>query len=384
MNAYLFHHNTKKKVFIGSEHSGEKRGDETSSGGVFDENDKRIFNRYVKEFLKNKAEWKFTAPDEFNPSMRGLLCTKRDEVHDRIVTFLTTVNITSGLLFTAIVGAALNPFVIDRLDPDKKIYGQIFNITAALSCMCEFSIAFYTCQLLLCTISQHTTPAMTYRGILQMGTCYTAVENFFFFPIFGIGIMFMMSQLINGDFYTGIIGSVVVAIVFCYVYYLATAFPFGMEHAELNIAPQQMPWIYYTKKNIFKGAEKQYAVMLAEAQKSLFEIIEDDEKFMHAGAEDSGAEFRSAGENEAKDKREMIDLISAALPELNAEALNPRKSALATSLLRSGLSVQRLKAAATIVNGAQLVDGKLSAHPELTQGQALALTTFIIGGNVDG
>ena len=383
MNAYLFHHNTKKKVFIGSEHSGEKRDDKTSGGGVFDETDKRIFNKHVKEFLRNKAEWKFSSADEYNPSMRGLLCTKRDEVHDRIVTFLTTVNITSGLLFTAIVGAALNPFKIDQLEPDKKIYGQIFNIMAALSCMCEFSISFYTCQLLLATISQHTTPAMTYRGILQMGKCFTAVENFFFFPIFGITIMFVMSQLINGDLYTGIIGSVVVVSIFCYTYYLATEFPFGMEHLDLNMAPQMMPWIYYTRKSIFRDAERQYAVMLAEAQKSLFEIVEDDEKFMHAGAEDSNAEFRSNSENEAKDEEEMINLISVALPELNTEALNPRKNTLATSLLRSGLSVQRLKAAAKIENGAQLVDGKLSAHPELTQGQALALTTFIIGGNVD-
>merc|ERR1711998_433135 len=147
---------------------------------------------------------------------------------------------------------------------------------------------------------------------------------------------FAMSQLINGDLYAGIIGSAVVVSIFCYVYYLATVFPFGIEHLEFNMAPQQMPWIYYTKKTIFKDAERQYAVMLAEAQKSLFEIVEDDEKFMHAGAEDSDIEFRSNGENEAKDEKEMMSLISAAIPELNTEALNPRKNALANSLLRSG------------------------------------------------
>ena len=114
--------------------------------------------------------------------------------------------------------------------------------------------------------------------------------------------------------------------------------------------------------------------MLAEAQKSILEVVQDDSKYVHNGTD--------SDLSEAKDEKEMLLLLDAALPELNSDHMRSRKDALSTSLLRNGLTVERLKAAASLSNGMQLVDGKLAAHPELTQGQALKLTTYVIGNLV--
>ena len=113
--------------------------------------------------------------------------------------------------------------------------------------------------------------------------------------------------------------------------------------------------------------------LLAHCQKGVLEAVADDAKFSHRN--DDSTQNKNETLEEARAEEEMFSLLQSALPELAIRDAQARMRAIGTSLLRSGLTVERLQEASGLPSGLQLIMSLLREHSELTEGQVLALVS---------
>jgi hypothetical protein len=66
----------------------------------------------------------------FSSEARGLACTPKHEVYDRLMSYLATINIMSGLVLSSIASLVTSPMNVSKLPADTQLLGDAFNVLA--------------------------------------------------------------------------------------------------------------------------------------------------------------------------------------------------------------------------------------------------------------
>ena len=173
---------------------------ELESNTLWTQEDRDLLQRKVIDYLS--AEPAFCMYDMllFEPTFRALLCSDRNEVYDRYITLMVTLNVSSGLMFAATASSSLNPINVSLLNEDKKLYGEAFNISVAIICVCQLTYCLLTTFLITMFASNANSHSAMYRCILIFGQYWGPMMLLFFFPMVGIALCLIpLAQLIYND-----------------------------------------------------------------------------------------------------------------------------------------------------------------------------------------
>ena len=306
----------------------------------------------------------------FEPTFRALLCSPKDEVYDRFITLLVTLNVTSGLMFAATASSTLSPINISLLDEDRKQYGEIFNITAAFVCVCQLMYTLISTFVLVGFASTATSHSAMYRSILLFGQNWGGWMFTFFFPMLGIAVCLIpLAQLVYNENplsrWLGFYLPIVVAVLLLWVYNFGYS-RFGMEHMEWSYFGVDAPWMWYLRPNFRADTKRFNATLLASARKNVLDVIEKEK------VTDAENIERTKGYDE------MYSILLKVLPEITKSQME----SVVDSLLSADLTVERLRDAASIANGGcQLIALYLSDQKSLSHGQQLAIATYFGRGS---
>ena len=240
-----------------------------------------------------------------------------------------------------------------------------------LSCLCSGAGVFAVC-------TQNHDASACYRNILKMGRHSSYYLFMFFIPFIGFTcIMLPLLMLINhkeqsSAWYAFSVPIVLFFSIF-WVFFLSTT-TWGSEMVEWDVLSLEAPWVLYTRRNFREDLRQIKASLLAQAQKGILEIVADDANYTTSSSQHGSA--YSSSLRESKETEEMFILLREGLPELATVDAADRLNSIALSLLRDGITYERLKKASSKANGHQLILLLLSSHHELSRGQILALATY--------
>lgn len=96
-----------------------------------------------------------------------LLCAPPSEVYERLTSILTNVGIVSGLVLSAIAGAALNPLNLADF-PEKRLAAEAYNVVAAVTVAAQLCVVLYCTFTLYIVISAAHNPTAVYRALVHM------------------------------------------------------------------------------------------------------------------------------------------------------------------------------------------------------------------------
>ena len=100
--------------------------------GIWSEEDKRNLQKHLVDYLEvEPSRYPFQLLS-FDPYMRGLLCTKPEEVYEKFSSYLINSCVGNGLLFAGLASTASHPYDILSLDENVRVYGEIFNICSSM------------------------------------------------------------------------------------------------------------------------------------------------------------------------------------------------------------------------------------------------------------
>ena len=370
-------HRREKKTHVTTEEMGDRRG-KSSVGGIWTRKDKELLQKNVVDYLKSEPRIGSQVLTECDPLMRGLICSHPKEVYERYITYLSAMNLMCGLFVSGIAGPALAPMDIQLLDPSKKIYGEIYNVAAAITLAVTISTTFISGVGIMMVSTQLHDSSAVYRGLVGMSPYWGLFTFLFWVPLMGIVlIMVPCSQYIRNEsdtakltgFYTPMI-----LFIFLFVVVFLSCTTWGGEMAEWDYLALEGFWVnYFTRKNFKQDTTMINKSLLAHCQKGVLEAVADDAKFSHRN--DDSTQNKNETLEEARAEEEMFSLLQSALPELAIRDAQARMRAIGTSLLRSGLTVERLQEASGLPSGLQLIMSLLREHSELTEGQVLALVS---------
>ena len=102
----------------------------------------------------------------FGSEARGLACAGRDMVYDRTMSFLSTLNVMSGLVLAAIAPLALYPLDTKTLPAGpKRQMGDVFNVMAYAAVTTQICVVMFSTYCLLMVAAHAHTPAMLYQAV---------------------------------------------------------------------------------------------------------------------------------------------------------------------------------------------------------------------------
>ena len=293
-----------------------------------------------------------------------LLCTPREEVYDRLNSFLSNCCMVSGLVLSAVAGAALNPLKADDFADDKKTVVEAFNVVASLTVATQFCVVLYSTFTLYILISSAHNPSSVYRALMHMQRWIGFLEFATFVPAMGtFALIAITAHLHCGRTASGIVlvgcCALVVGFQAAFCAMCNSAFPYN-SWAWATVASAAYPWL---SPRVEKDARAHGELLLAQAKDGVLSGLDKN----HDGVIDTeGAEEESASE------AELSPWIVGAIGPLQPTDLR----LLIEQLLGAGLTRARLVKAARHTGGFQALCFMLeSAEISLRPGDRLALAT---------
>ena len=258
MNFLFGGRNQRTHVSRGEEES--QRRLDTCYGGVWSDRDREMLKINLIDYLTKPLKWDSKAADAFNPDARGLLCARRDEVYDRSITYFSSLNIMSGLMTAALAGSVLNPYDVAKIEPEKRIYAEIFNLCGVVVFFSEYIVCIFSFFIMSGLASNMVSSSMVYRSILRIAPHLSGFFALFWMPSLLIPVMILTSQLICNRRVASYIAIGLVTLLFVGTYHMMSSFDGGMEQLDWNQLPQMAPWQYYFsgRKHLVEDAERQH------------------------------------------------------------------------------------------------------------------------------
>ena len=96
-----------------------------------------------------------------------MLCARPADVYERLTSMLSSASIVSGLVLSAMAGAALNPFDLREFDDDpaRRAAAEWFNGLAAFTVVTQLCVVLYSSfTLYILTASAHA-PVRAYQSV---------------------------------------------------------------------------------------------------------------------------------------------------------------------------------------------------------------------------
>ena len=113
-----------------------------------------------------------------------MLCLPPGDIYERLTSMLTNASIVSGLVLSAIAGAALNPLDADDY-PGLRRRVEWYNAVAAVTVATQLCVVLYsTFSLFILTSNAHS-PSATYRSLVHMARWIGFLEFMTFVPAMG-------------------------------------------------------------------------------------------------------------------------------------------------------------------------------------------------------
>ncbi len=318
----------------------------------------------------------------------SLLCQNKDKVADKTCLYLTSINVMSGLVFSAIAGAALEPLDVQALPEEKQWAGNAYNFLAVCSVGAQGLIVCYSSYCLYFFAASSPTPGITHRAVMHFAPFFGLLELGTYLPMFGVVAMILLQTDIfsTGDisFYCLVVlSAMILSIHVLFAIYGSRAFPYVFWNWRRVAAP----WLGLSraaKANAVCHAEAQ----LAEAKRTgVFSCPE-----LHGAgtaAEETGKAERDR-ENLGGDGDEIGRIVSAGESTLASfvrsalsddssntdadsiidaeqeEGQSKRHEAIMQALLAEGLTLRRLRRAAALPGGFTVLVQMLRGRETLT------------------
>ncbi|KAH8091875.1 hypothetical protein JL720_5447 [Aureococcus anophagefferens] len=127
---------------------------------------------------------------------RGLCCAPKSEVFDRLVAFVSTINVMSGLVLSAIASLATAPLVVEALPSNKRFLGSLFNVLAFVSVATQICVVMFSTYMLFLVYCHGHSPSAIYRALVHSQTLIGACMLGVYFPLLlWLGMIVIASQI---------------------------------------------------------------------------------------------------------------------------------------------------------------------------------------------
>ena len=293
-----------------------------------------------------------------------LLCAPREEVYDRLTSFLSTCCMVSGLVLSAVAGAALHPLKADDFADDKESVVEAFNVVASLTVATQFCVVLYSTFTLYILISSAHDPSMVYRALMHMQRWIGFLEFATFVPAMGtFGLIAIAAYLHCGRTAGGVVLAACCALAVgfqaAFVAMCNKAFPYN-SWAWATVASAAYPWL---SPRVEKDARAHGELLLAQAKDGVLSALDKNNNCV--------IDAKGAAEESAS-RAELSPWVEGAIGPLQPTDLR----LLVEQLLEAGLTRERLGKAASHPGGFQALCFMLeSAKISLRPGDRLALAT---------
>ena len=294
-----------------------------------------------------------------------MLCAPPSQVYDRLTSMLSSTSVVSGLVLSAMAGAALNPLDISAYDDALQSSAEAYNVIAALTVVTQLCVVLYSSfTLYIVTANAHDSTA-TYRSLVHMTRWIGFLEFFTFVPALSSFVLIVLATRLHcGTVSTWVVIGVTVTLVvvfqsaFCWM--CIHAFPYN-AWAWTMMATGGLGWL---KKGFRAAAKSHGELLLAKAEEGVLGGMDDDGDGVIDEA-DFEVQVLST---------ELSAFVESALQGLGAT----RCSLLTKELHAAGLSRSRMIEAARHPGGFQVLCELLAMHAVdegLRPGDRLALAT---------
>jgi hypothetical protein len=297
----------------------------------------------------------------------SLLCTPPDQIYDRLTSFLSNVSIVSGLVLSAIAGAALSPLDIDDFPAEKRGAAEAYNVVAALTVAIQLCVVLYSTFTLYILISASHNATAVYRSLTHMSKWLGFLEFATFIPALGsFGLIILAAHL-----RCGMTASYIVLGCCCALIVVFQAW-------FIVMCTHSFPYNAWAWSSVFGGFLWLSGRLQAEA-KTHGELLVSQAKDGVLGGMDEDGDF-VIDDLESKDQaNQAADEAQAELTSWVHEALDlkpTRHEALVKGLLAAGLTRARMLEAVRFPSGFQTLCAMLDRDDlGLRPGDRLALAS---------
>ena len=326
----------------------------------------------------------------FGSEARGLACASRDIVYDRTMSFLSTLNVMSGLVLAAIAPLALYPLDTKTLPAGpKRQMGDVFNVMAYAAVTTQICVVMFSTYCLLMVAAHAHTPAMLYRALPHSGFLFGAFQVGNYQPLLlwltktvlgcverrvdGVGRLALIpTQVLGAHIHMATAWAKWACTATVIAIYLFFHVTFGLSSSRAwprgywGWAGLTLPYLFFNDR-FRRDVVANSSLYFSAAEQGVLAGKDED----HDGSVDRGPREVSPAE------RELATFVAAALPDL----VDPRRGLVVRAMAIEGLTVPRIRAAAKHSGGYAALLQTLelgSRGVELTRGERLALATAAI------
>lgn len=303
-----------------------------------------------------------------------LLCTPPAEVYDRLTSMLSNISIVSGLVLSAIAGAALSPLDLDKFPTEKRLAAEIFNVVAALTIVVQACVVLYSTFTLYILISSAHSPTAVYRALTHMTRWIGIFEFMTFVPALGCFALIVIAchlhcSVIAARFVLIATGALVLSFQLGFNHMCQSAFPYN-AWAWTSV----FGGVYWLLPRPF-GASRAHAkahgeLLLAQAREGVLGALDQDGDYVLDGDDERS-------EKATHDEAELNGWISQAELELSPT----QRGLLVRALLAEGLTHARMREAVQHPGGFQtLCEMLASSELRMRPGERLALASAVMRG----
>lgn len=302
-----------------------------------------------------------------------LLCAPPNEVYDRLVNFLSNVSIVSGLVLSAIAGAALNPYrPEDFVKEQKSSYAEAYNAVAAITVSIQLCVVLYSTFTLYILISTAHSPTATYRSLAHMTRFLGFCEFMTFVPAMGSFALIVLACHLHCSRVTtyivlGVVSAGVLGFQLVFNHMCLYAFPYNSWCWSSVFGGAYWLWPGSERRARAHGE-----LLVAQASEGVLGGLDEDGDYVVDGDDtEPGAAAASA-------EAELATWVAGVL------VLTPtQRGLLARGLHAAGLTRARMVEAAQHTGGFQtLCEMLASSDLRLRPGERLALASAAMSANV--
>jgi len=309
----------------------------------------------------------------------ALMCSPKEDLYERTVTILTSLNVMVGLIFSGIASNAMNPLDVMSFPEEKQVLASIYNLLAiATGSVNTCMIAFSTYLLFLICANSHTSD-LGLRSVLYLSPMIGLMQYLTFATLFGVLAMMCIAAHFRMPSLMAWIATAAVICTFAathlmFVETACKAFPWEMW----NWAPVAGPWKIFSCL-LRNEAQRIGSLQLAEAEKGVMAGLDAN----NDGKVDMAREM-------TVDELQLVAVVDRALPELSPkqnmplstqQVLQSRHDMLIGKLLAEKMTLPTLKKTAQQPGGFHVLIDMLSAEAlgsHLMRGEVMALAAEIM------
>ena len=295
-----------------------------------------------------------------------LLCAPSSEVYDRLTSILTNVSIVSGLVLSAIAGAALSPFDPTAFPPEKRLTAEAYNVVAAVTVATQLCVVLYSTFTLYIVISSAHNPTAIYRALVHMAAWIGFFEFMTFLPAMGSFALIILAanlrcSALGGWIVLGVVCALIGMFQASFVYVMCHALPYN-AWAWSSMASVGLTWL---PKSVEAAARNHGALLLAQAKEGVLGGLDENDDYVIDDDRKVSA-----------DEEQLVAWVPKVLQ------ISPMRSQLLVKeLCAAGLTRERMIEAAQLPGGFHVLCEILAAHQkelQLRPGDRLALATAAV------